>query len=904
MINVKTYALFTTLLFIICSSTWLHSQRISGQVSDSTGQVVPYASVVATGCSDDAPVLSFTTTDDKGKYQLVVKTECDSITLTARSLGYKTAALRIPGKMLPLNQDFILGSAIMQEVLIRAKTPPVMVRNDTTEYNVASFSDSTEFSVEDLLKKLPGVSIDGQGLISYNGKLIERVLIEGDDLFSQNYPIATRNVRADMVSKVQVIDKFQENPLLKEVQETDRMVMNLKIKPDRKRDVSGSVTGGLGYGDEWKARAHTNLFSLGRKHKFYLIGSANNAGENAISDVNWLNSSDIFDASRQSLQASPLQAHGVLQAPQMQSVGLPEPYTQKNSGKVLFLGDSWPVTPDFKVKISGWVGDERLEQQRLQQTSYLLDTSILEIFENSNVSVFRGVQNLQAESEFFAPNRKYSLRSFAKISNRPSNSHFDLQRGQPDVEDFQVSSPVNGQSTEAFANVEYTRKMKENAVFQIIGKTAWYRNHDALASQYAWYPLFFATDTSFTHLYETVAQRQSRSQLSARVLANRFGMQWLLEMGGDWRRDQLLSDIRLQNAAGEVWQPNAAEYGNNAQLRSYKYFTHIDVKRVFGAMQVRARLNVRYHPSRLIFPTFSEVAPRTWAAMPRLDLRYGLGEFSVINGSYEFRQEAPDFNSMYNAFILTDYQSLYRGYPDLSFLPGHQAALRFVHNNRIHQYSWNIGGKMTLARNAFGSQYQIDPFLVVLRGYRPVNHAVYTLNAGGYNYFPRIKSRFEVGFLATILREQAKINSESLRNLYTNNYTAIFKYGTAFDTWVNLLFDGSISRSVLRGEAPLNATSWSCAYQVLVKPSKSFNLKISVQQVSNRVGMEPSRIFYAADGIASFQIPKWRSEVALKAFNLLGTRRFEQSFLNTFIQNYTYVTAVKRFFLLSWSYSF
>lgn len=218
-------------------------------------------------------------------YKLSIKTDCDSITLTARSIGYKTVAVTMAAHNLPPTQDFVTEGTVLQEVLIRGKTPPVIARGDTTIYKVASFSDSTEFSVEDLLKKLPGAQVSESGRITLNGKEVERVLLEGDDLFTDNYQMATRNLRANMISKVQAIDKFQENPLMKGVQESERLVLNLQIKEEKKRNLSGSANMGLGHGDETKLFGHLNLFSFTKTDKTYLIGNANNTGYNALGSV-------------------------------------------------------------------------------------------------------------------------------------------------------------------------------------------------------------------------------------------------------------------------------------------------------------------------------------------------------------------------------------------------------------------------------------------------------------------------------------------------------------------------------------------------------------------------------------------------------------------------------------------
>ncbi|HND88500.1 MAG TPA: carboxypeptidase-like regulatory domain-containing protein, partial [Saprospiraceae bacterium] len=436
-------------LLIPLLATTLSAQKITGYVRDSIGEAIPFASVVATSCHHEQ-VLAYTSTDERGRYQISIKaTDCDTIALTARGLGYRTGTVRLPGQQLPAAQDFVLASTALQEVVIRAKTPPVVARRDTTEYDVKSFSDSTEFSVEDLLKKLPGVKVSEQGIVTYNGKTVERVLIEGDDVFSQNYPLATRNIRADMISKVQVIDRYQENPLMKGIQESDRMVMNLKIKPDRKRTLSGSVAGGLGYGDELKARAHTNLFSLSRKDKIYCIGNANNTGENPLSEVDFLSRGDVFDPNRQALQNSPLQVSSLLQTPAMQRVGLPQAYTQANRSGVFYLGDVLPVSPHVKLKTSAWLGGERLRQQSASHTRYLLDCTTLDIAEAITASQQRSTRNLQSEAEYYSPDKKRSLRSFLKFSDRPAANSLDLLRSQPGSNSLRIGSPGEGRASDA-----------------------------------------------------------------------------------------------------------------------------------------------------------------------------------------------------------------------------------------------------------------------------------------------------------------------------------------------------------------------------------------------------------------------------------------------------------------------
>jgi len=896
---------FLLSLFLLCDHSIL-GQNITGHVRDSLHNPISFASIVATSCKNDQ-VLAFTNTDDRGRFQLTIKTDCDSITVTARSLGYRSMSFRASQHDLPAERDFVLASTVLEEVMVRGKTPPVIARNDTTEYNMASFSDSTEVTVEDLLKKIPGVRVAENGLITYNGKTVERVLIEGDDLFSQNYTLATRNIRADMISKVQVIDRYQENPLMKDIQESDRMVMNLKIKPERKRARSGNIELGSGYGDEWKGRARTNLFSLSRKDKVYLIGNVNNSGDNVLSDVEWTAGGGFQGfGKQQTLQANPLQVRSVLPNEPLDQAGLPPIYTQANQSGLLYLGFVLPSSPTLKTKISAWAGEVGLRQTSGNTTRYLLGADTIDISENRIVKKRSRTYNVQMESEYFPANKKHAVRGFIKGGVKPVRHDFNLLRSQTSSADFRIFSQSHQRAFDIFGAFEYTLKQGKSAVFQIVSKTAWHRGCYELLPQYEWYASFFGLDSSFNQLSQTARQDQGKSLFMGRWLARQHSIQWQAEAGLDWNWGRLETEVALINKSGEQWKPGA-QYQNDAFLQTPRYFANISATRNFGALMARARLGTSYRPVRFEDVGGLHNTPSLWAAEPRLDLRYTLSDHATLSSYYGFQQEVPDITDLRSAYVFSNYQSVSRGLPNVALLHGHIAGIHYRFNNRLRQYAWNIGGNMARNPNQFGTQYQINPFLIVQEKFWPVKRLSYSLIGGGDRYVRKIRSRFEAGFGLNLLQEEARLNNETSTKLSQNLYSVNLCYGTAFDTWVNLVLSGRATQIVGRndtGRPAVRATNWFSTAQINVKPNKVFDLKIYLHQVANRSGSNAFNIAYASDCVAYLRLKKWRSVVAFSAVNLLGSRQYEQVLADAFTQTTAHVMAVQRFFLLSWETSF
>ncbi|MDO8368681.1 MAG: hypothetical protein Q7T20_17915 [Saprospiraceae bacterium] len=240
-------------------------------------------------------------------------------------------------------------------------------------------------------------------------------------------------------------------------------------------------------------------------------------------------------------------------------------------------------------------------------------------------------------------------------------------------------------------------------------------------------------------------------------------------------------------------------------------------------------------------------------------------------------------------------------------MSGHRVGMHYRYNHQLRQYAWNIGGSMAQNKNQFGTQYQINPFLTVQKTFRPVSKFSYSLIGGGDHYIRKIRSRFEVGFGLNFLKEAAKLNSETPSKLSQDLYSFNLGYGTAFDTWVNVVLSSRAAQIMGHndiGSPATRSTNWFSTAQINVRPNKVFDLKIYLHRVATLAGSNPYNIAYASDCVAYLRLKKWRSTVEFSAVNLLGSKQYEQTLADAFSQTLSRVTAVQRFFLLSWEMNF
>lgn len=165
--------------------------------------------------------------------------------------------LQITGKKNPVNVgklELSDGAIELGEAVVIGKAPEVTVRNDTVEYNADSYKVTEGSVLEDLLKKMPGVEVDSEGKITVNGKEVKKVMVDGKEFFSDDPKVASKNLPAKMIDKLQVLDKKSDMAQMTGFDDgEEETVINLTVKPGMKQGWFGNAYGGYGSKDRYEA---------------------------------------------------------------------------------------------------------------------------------------------------------------------------------------------------------------------------------------------------------------------------------------------------------------------------------------------------------------------------------------------------------------------------------------------------------------------------------------------------------------------------------------------------------------------------------------------------------------------------------------------------------------------------
>lgn len=184
-----------------------------------------------------------------------------------------------------------LKSKLLEEVLVRQKIAAVRLKGDTIEYRADSFKVREGASVEEMLRKMPGLQVDKDGKVTAQGEKVEKVLVDGEEFFGDDPTMATKNIQADAVDKVQVFDKKSDQAAFTGIDDGKKTkTLNLTLKDDKKKGYFGKVELGSDFKNRWNNNLMANSFKSKRKISVYGIMSS--TGKTGLS---WEESSKFGD---------------------------------------------------------------------------------------------------------------------------------------------------------------------------------------------------------------------------------------------------------------------------------------------------------------------------------------------------------------------------------------------------------------------------------------------------------------------------------------------------------------------------------------------------------------------------------------------------------------------------------
>lgn len=298
------YLKSTLVACALLATTLLSAQKytVTGTVQDSTDQPLIGGTVVFLNPADSV-MAGFGITDGDGSFA-IDKVPGGTYNMQITYIGYGTFqnVITVEGeeKKIDIGTIKLAGNENMLDAVeITGRFIPIVVKKDTVEYNADAYRVRPNATVEELLKKMPGIEVDNEGNITAQGEEVNKVTVDGKSFFGTDPKAATKNLPADAIKKVQVIDEKSKSTQFTGVDDgNESKTINLELKEDKKKGYFGNAT--VGYGTENRNNSKLSINSFNKKLQLSGIVGYNNINENgfSFSDYESLMGGDAFRGGR------------------------------------------------------------------------------------------------------------------------------------------------------------------------------------------------------------------------------------------------------------------------------------------------------------------------------------------------------------------------------------------------------------------------------------------------------------------------------------------------------------------------------------------------------------------------------------------------------------------------------
>ena len=376
-------------------------------------------------------ILRYSITSDEGAYSLELKgLQNNSYLLEVAILGYTKQRMKFDRSKFVIN--FALQPSPIELKEIKITAPRINQKGDTITYNVSGFKESQDRVIGDVLKKIPGIDVSQEGVISFNGKAINKFYIEGIDLLEGKYTLATNNIPTDAVSSVQIFENHQDIKALQNKVFSDKVALNLKLTDHARSEMLWRMESGVGLSPIlWDANLLLMQFS--KKNQGLSVYKTNNIGNDISSEVKVLTVESLKDDVGNKIDEPDLVSVPVIESPELSSNRF-----LFNKTHIVSSNNLFHLRNDYQLRINLDYMKDHTSQTNSNYIQYfgVNDSSIII---RENYQTVKSLNIVDAAVTLTANKSNYYFHNSFSLKNRWNNT--EVQSVCDDWEDQKLDIP-------------------------------------------------------------------------------------------------------------------------------------------------------------------------------------------------------------------------------------------------------------------------------------------------------------------------------------------------------------------------------------------------------------------------------------------------------------------------------
>jgi hypothetical protein len=882
---------FTGLLILHFSILTVFAQKatfIDGYVNDSLKQPLSSVNVILRESVQER-IVAFAYTDFQGYFKLSF-TGIDTLSyiLSANLLGYEKQHVSVRVNDTQKQVVFFLtqNQNILEEVRVKSEPAKVVIKEDTVTYKAAKFGDGTEKTVEDLLRKMPGIEVGENGTVFFKGKSVEKILIDGDDLLEKNYKLATRSMTADLIDEVEAIENFSENGLLKGIDKSDKTVLNLTIKEERKKFLFGNID--VSAGSKVFRDATINLFSYAKKSKVYVFGKHNNIGKKTASEQDFTSVDDL------EFTSSYTKDETIIHLDNSQTSSFKPDRTNINQEFLASINSTHNFRRGLKTKTNLSIYKDRNNQFFLEENKYTLPNRSFIVSRNSLTTQKPLIGSFRLEGEHYA-----GINSRVKVSLNGllSQSEFNYKTiFKTDSIRENLNERLQNSRNLFAGSVSYTHRLQNKKVFlaEINYLNSQVPQSYQILTDSDRYSLVFGLAESYLNIQQTVSSSREDFDASIKLLGLYKKSSFRLKSGFKYNKESVFSGLSLSENQNSF---SPAGYANDLSLYKNTYYFTGSNRLSLGRVNIVTDLTANYlrvsNPFRQNFLYFE----------PSLSILSNISRKSKLTLRYAYNQIFSNGIDVYSGFILSGFRSFQRGIPQINSQKQHSVFTSFLHIDPFDQFTFLFTFLYSSTQNPFSNSFTISQNFDISSLIITPKRNTFNISSTVTKFFTPVSGnvKFEININSTFFENQA--NTSELRKNNILNTRLKLAYTSAYESMFNFSLGFEYRESRFKSRI-----------SSLENSGKNFftNLFINLRLKRNRYFAFAEIEQYAFEGnFYRFVDAEVRYDFISKklsgrifARNLLNIDQFRQFLISDYVTSQTQYSLIQRYIMLGFNYSF
>jgi len=872
------YQIIFFLLITLYSSA--QEYRVSGILYSIQNEPIQNAIILV---YQENEIIAYTHSNTNGQYQTkfnLKANQSNKLKIVANSLGFqeKEKLISIENKT-EYKIDFLLEEKAEQlnEVVLEA-WEKIKVKQDTVTYKVSVFKDGSETVVEDLLKNIPGIEVLADGNIEVNEKAIDKLLIEGDDLFDDKYKLLTKNLDANNIDEIEVLNNFEDNPVLKSFQESEKVALNLKLKEDKKNVWFGNLD--LGYGTDERYNSTANAGLLKKKIKFFNLTNLNSVGKTAFSQVKNTGTLNFngFETSKKIEKTN----NSIVNIDNLSSTNFSNNEDIFNDSFLNSLSFVTNLSKQTKLRSLIYFTYDEIVKQNDNITEFFIEPETISFDEQNRIDIKDLSFATEFELKHYSKNETYLTYDFT-FENNPTKTRGNLIFNGDNISQLQDDKKYN-----FFNHLNFTKKIADNALLLAYGYLGVNNTEQNYTIQPNIFSDIFNNDENFT------VNQNSNTPLNyygliSEIVAKGKKSEYGLEFSAVVDKDKIENSFRFDNQTPVDTLSNDTDYKNSrlSFLGKYNY----DISRLF---KISSSLSISQN-----YLDINNTKKEFFFINPKIRFHTKKTKVGNFGLSYSYQNNLPQARYLTENFISTNYRTFNRGTNDIQQINNHSFGFFYTFNNYKKQFLINSFLLHSFTDKSYGLNSQIT---------ERTNFNQYQIIDGGKltNYNLSI-TKYLKPFSSTLKAstQQSWSNNPIIINNTISevvNYNANYRIQgtTYFKLPVNFKFGFQYNYSKGEFDNQISTNEY-------LEGNLDATLKLSnhwLFKLENNYYSINENDYWFINANLNYNPEKSRFSYRLSANNLTNITEFRDVFISEFQRNETNFRVIPRYILLNIKYRF